>query len=85
VYITFSRIFEKNVSKDIGLKFVISILSPFLYNGFISENFNREGKITDESDLLHMYVKGDVMKGVFTFRIFIGIPSYPCEFLDLVI
>jgi len=60
-----------------GLKLVISVLSPFLCKGFISENFNREGKIPDESDLLHMYVKGNVMKGVLTFRIFIGIPSYP--------
>jgi hypothetical protein len=39
--------------------------------GFISEYFNREGKIPDESDLLHMYVKGDVIKGVLTFRIFL--------------
>ena len=55
----------------------MSILSPFLCKGFISENFNREGKIPDESDLLHVYVRGDVMKGVLTFRNFIGIPSYP--------
>jgi hypothetical protein len=42
------------------------------------------GKIADESDLLHMYDKGDVMKGVRTFRIIIGIPSYPWEFLDFI-
>jgi hypothetical protein len=71
VYI-FSRIFEKNVSKEIGLKLVISVLYPFICKGFISENFNQEGKIRDESDVLHMFVRGDVMKG--TFRIFIGIP-----------
>jgi len=64
VYITFSRIFVKDVSKETGLKLVISVLSPFLCKGFISKNFNREGKIPDESDLLHMYVRGDVMKGV---------------------
>jgi len=29
-----------------------------------------------------MYVKGDEMKGVLTFRISVGIPSYPWEFLD---
>jgi len=29
-----------------------------------------------------MYDRGDVMEGVLTFRIFIGIPSYPWEFLD---
>jgi len=77
IYITFSRIFEKNVIKEIGLKLVISILSHFLCKGFISENFNWEGKIPDESGLLHVYVRGDVMKRVLTFRIFIGIPSYP--------
>ena len=30
VYITFSKIFEKDVNKEIGLKWVISVLSPFL-------------------------------------------------------
>jgi len=50
-------------------------LSPFLCKGLISENFNQEGKVPDETDLLHMYVR-DVMKGVLTFRIFIGIPSH---------
>jgi hypothetical protein len=40
------------------------------------------GEIRDESDLLHMYVRGAVMIGVFTCRIFIGIPPYPWEFLD---
>jgi len=40
------------------------------------------GKMPDESDLLHMYDRGDVMKGVLSFRIFIGIPSYPREVLD---
>jgi len=47
VYRTFSRIFEKDVSKEIGLKLVICVLSPFLCQGFISENFNQEGKIPD--------------------------------------
>jgi hypothetical protein len=56
---------------------VISVLSPFLRKGLISENINWEGKIPAESDVLHMYVRGDVMKGVLTFRILIGIPSYP--------
>ena len=48
VYITFSRNFEKNVTKEVGLKLVISILFPFLCKGFISENFNREEKIPDK-------------------------------------
>lgn len=60
----------------IGLKLVMSILS-FLCKGFMSKHFNREGKIPDESDFLHVYVRGDVIKGVLTSRIFIGITSYP--------
>jgi hypothetical protein len=43
----------------------------------MSKHFNREGKIPDESDFLHVYVRGDVIKGVLTSRIFIGITSYP--------
>ena len=71
VYITFSRIFEKGVSKEIGLKIGYIRSVSFLFKGFISENFNQEGNIPDESDLLHMYVRGDVMKSVLTFRVFI--------------
>jgi len=48
----------------------------------LKRNFNLEGKIPEESDLLHMYVRGDMIQGVFTCRIFIGISSYPREFLD---
>jgi hypothetical protein len=77
VHIPFYRIFENDVSKEIGLKLVISVLSPSLCDGFISEKFNQEGKIPDENDLLHMCVKEYVMKGVLSFIIFIGIPSYP--------
>jgi len=44
LYITFSRIFEKDVNKEIGLKFFMSVLSPFLYMVFISENFNQQRK-----------------------------------------
>jgi hypothetical protein len=73
VYINVSRIFEKDVSKEIVLKLIISVLSPFLCKGFISENFNQERKILDKSGFLHMYVRGDVMRGVLTFRILIGI------------
>jgi hypothetical protein len=35
-----------------------------------------------ESDLLYVYVRGDVMKGVLTFRMFIRILSYPWEVSD---
>ena len=67
----------RGVSKEVGLKLDLSVLSPFLCKGFISENYNWEGKVRDKSDLLHMYLRGGVMKGVLTSRIFIGIPSYP--------
>jgi hypothetical protein len=39
-----STTFEKDVNNDIGLELVISVLSPFLNSGFISEYFNRVGK-----------------------------------------
>jgi len=80
VYITFSKVFEKDVSKEIALKLFMSVLSRFLYKGLISENFNQQRKISNENDLLYMYVRGDAMKGVLTFRIFIEIPSYPHVF-----
>jgi hypothetical protein len=32
---TFSMTFEKNVSNDMGLLFIILVLLPFLNNGFI--------------------------------------------------
>jgi hypothetical protein len=35
------------------------------------------GKVPEESDLLRMYVRGDMIQGVLTCRIFIGISSYP--------
>jgi len=79
VYITFSRIFEKNGSKERCLKLIIFVLSPLLCKRFTSENFNREGKIPDDSDLLHtcvcvcVCVRGNMMNGVLS----IGIPSYP--------
>jgi len=40
----------------------------------------RGGKITGKSDFLHKYVSGDTMKAVLTFKIFIGISSYPFVF-----
>ena len=61
---------------------VISVVFCFLCKGFISENFNQEGKIPDESEFLHMCLKGDAMKDVLTFVILIGISSYSWELLD---
>jgi len=45
VYITFSRIFEKDASNETVLKTGYIGFVPFLCKGFISENFNQEGKI----------------------------------------
>jgi len=59
LYITFSRIFEKDVNKEIGLKLVMSVLSPFLYLVFISENFNQQSKIHNESDF-YIYTLGEL-------------------------
>jgi hypothetical protein len=56
-------------------------VSPFLYIGLTSEYFNLSGKIPVESILLHIYVKGDIIKGLIIFRIFVVISSYPYEFL----
>jgi hypothetical protein len=44
----------------------------------------RGGKTHEESDFLHkyVYVSGDGMKSVLTFRIFIGISSYPFMSLE---
>ena len=36
-----------------------SVLSPALYKGFTSENFNLSGNIPVDRILLNMYVKGD--------------------------
>jgi len=70
-----------------GLKFIL-VLSPFLYNGFILEHFNQEGKIPEESDLLNMNVSRNMKKRVLTFRIFVWISTYwwaLFDFSDLII
>jgi len=42
VYIIFSRIFEKDASKEIGIKLVIAVLFPFLHKGFKKILIRRE-------------------------------------------
>jgi len=54
--------------------------SPFLNTGLIIENFNLSEKTPKERDLLRRYVKGDMIKGALSFRILVGISSYPQEF-----
>jgi hypothetical protein len=60
---------------------VISVLTPFLYIGLISEYFNLSGNVPVESILLHMYVKGDTINGLQVFKIFVVISSHPHDLL----
>jgi hypothetical protein len=50
-------------------------LSPFLNKGFISEYFRQSGKIPNDSDLLHMWVNGLIMKGELSFNNLVDISS----------
>jgi hypothetical protein len=40
-------------------------------------------KIADDNDLLHMWVRGEIMKGELIFNSFIDISPYPWEFFNL--
>jgi len=53
-------------------------LSPFLSKIFISEYFKQSGKISDDNDLLHMWVRGKLI-----FNSLVDILSYVCEFFNL--
>jgi len=54
VCITFSKIFEKDVKRDIGLWLLTSLLLPFFYKGFIIEFFILSGKTPLVITLLHI-------------------------------
>jgi hypothetical protein len=43
-------------------------LPSFLKKGLTTAYFRECGKIPEESDLLHIWVKGKLMKGELTFR-----------------
>jgi len=45
--------------------------------------FKRSGKVPEDIDLLHMWVKGEVIKGELIFSNLVDIPSCPEEFLGL--
>ena len=47
------------------------VLSPFLNESFIPENFNRVGNIPLDSNLLQMSVTGELINGVVNFKVFI--------------
>jgi hypothetical protein len=49
--------FEKEVSSNMGLEFLMSFLSPFLNNGLIAEYFHHEGNEPDIIDLLQINFK----------------------------
>jgi hypothetical protein len=53
-YRAFSRAFEKDINKEMGLQLARFILSPFLYTGLTIENFNRSRKTPDRMTLLQM-------------------------------
>jgi hypothetical protein len=40
---------------------MFSALLPFLNIGVICENFNHVGNMPVDNDLLHIYVRGDIM------------------------
>jgi hypothetical protein len=45
--------------------------------------FRWSGKVQEDTDLLHIWVKGEVIKGELIFNNLEYIPSYPKEFLGL--
>jgi len=75
-----SKIFEKDINKDIGLQLAISSLPPVLNIGFTVEYFSLDGKEPVSRDLLQMYVKGELLNGALHLRLLTEISSYPCAF-----
>ena len=72
-YTIFSRNFGNEVSTDICLQFSILFLSPFYKEWFYNGIFKWKGKIPDYKDLLKVWFKGELIKGVLSFWIFIEI------------
>jgi len=63
-------------------------LSPFLQTSLIAAYFSLSGNTPEERGLLQIWVKGQMIKWVLNFRIFVGVSSYPYEalvFRDLII
>ena len=61
---------------------------PFLSIGVTYEYFNQEGNIPEVRDLLHKYVRGEIMYSKLSFSSLGGTSSYPDEvvhFKDLMI
>ena len=68
---------------DIGLQLQSLVLSPFLNKGLTTAYFKQTGKVPEDIDLLHMWVKGEVIKGELIFSNLVDIPSYHEEILEL--
>jgi len=58
-------------------------LSPFLNKGLTTAYFIWSGKIPEDNDLLHIWVKGELIKGELIFSNVVDIPLFPEEFLGL--
>ena len=58
-------------------------LSPFLKKGLITAYFKRSGKTPEVMDLLHIWVKCELIKGEIIFINLLDIASYPEELLGL--
>jgi len=54
-----------------------------LNSGLTIAYFRQSGKIPEDRDLLHLWAKGELMKGEYIFISLVDIPSYPEEFLGL--
>ena len=52
-------------------------LSPFFNKGFTIAYFSLVGKVPDNIDLLHIYFKGELIKGALIFNIFVETSSQP--------
>jgi hypothetical protein len=68
---------EKDISKDICLKLDILSLSPALKIGITLECYSLGRKEPNSRDLLKMYVRGELIKGVLHLRILTEISLYP--------
>jgi hypothetical protein len=79
----FSSTFDKELKIDMCLLLKILDFSPFLNKGLTTAYFKRSGKIPEDIDLLHICIRGELIKGELIFINLVDIPSYPEELLSL--
>jgi hypothetical protein len=77
------KIFERDINNEVGLQFVISVLSPLLCIGHTISNLNLSRYIPDDNEELHVKVNGLPLTFAKHFKILLEIPSHPDEFLVL--